>query len=204
MGETELTFPDGTKEKRVIWLDKKPNIKPVSYLGVTGDPISLIYSEVKPEKRIIFGEKRLKGHSPYVFESATDKDAKSGDKTIKIVFRYTDGIKWYSTQQDVTIHINNWLEENQFRPIVILVILTAFVGIVNEFNKWLFEGLFILLKILTYLIEAVALIASMDIFLELEIIGRFNYLLVLLSIILLILIIVFKYMTKNEEPTEKE
>lgn len=118
-------------------------------------------------------------------------DAPQGDNKIRFVLSYSmDGSIWNEDEEEVNIHVNSWLEGNQFRPIVLLVTLTVFVSIVAKFNKWFLKDIHNYFKILYYLIESVVFIALLNIFIDLKLSGRLNFLLAIFSILCLILMVV--------------
>lgn len=107
--------------KWIIWYDKYPEI----YVGSKklGDWL-IFWNETfliaDPQSNLIFGEL-----SPATLKINTSSQAPAGDHILKIFFFYSDGIKWYSSQDHVTIHIREWYEIFWIQltiPIVLFII----------------------------------------------------------------------------------
>lgn len=122
-----------------IFLDKYPDIQKAK--GKVGACISLVnaaFKQISPDSTMIFGESvNINGRRPIKIKVNSSENAPSGDHVIKINFVYSDGESWYSSQEEVTIHIRDWYE-NMWLTILIgmfLVILTYLVD-----RKWLKLG----------------------------------------------------------------
>lgn len=84
-------------------------------------------------------EGRNNGSAPsYIIMNLAD-NATPGDYEIPIVFTYTDGEKWYQDKKQITIHVNNPIEENRFWLVIALTLLgglLTYISIEDNFKKY--------------------------------------------------------------------
>lgn len=128
LAEANRTFDDdGASDIGIVWLDEKPYTHSTFEEGVTFNDLDVIFKQVYPgdKKTVIWGEKKLNKHSPIVLNVTTSNEASRGDKTIKVVLRYSDGEKWYITQDQITIHIRELYE---YPEVLFLIAVAGLLG----------------------------------------------------------------------------
>lgn len=120
---------NGENETVAVWFNEKPTIDYVSK-GATIDINPVYFMEVFPHKRITYGEVYSpRGHPPILFSAYSNEDIDPGDYTIKVIFQYTDGKEWYSSYEEVDIHVKEMYETTEGLIIISIIgsILLAFI-----------------------------------------------------------------------------
>lgn len=123
-----------------VWLDEKPEIRPISAEGGAISLFPVTFMEINGDDRITFGEKTIRGHPPLLFTAFSSEKAALGDNKIKIIFHYSDGKEWYSSQEEVTIHIREWYEKTEYQiSLALLPIVASIIGFAYRKRKKLKE-----------------------------------------------------------------
>ena len=94
----------------VLWLDKYPLMGEGSKRGAFISLVDVIFMQSDPNVNTVYGEESINGHRPVNIKAISSEHAVAGDHIIKIQFVYSDGENWYSSQDDVIIHIKEWYE----------------------------------------------------------------------------------------------
>jgi hypothetical protein len=111
------------------WTNKKPKIVTVDKEGSIISIVNVAFIHNQPNGSVIFGEMAIYGHSPICIHANTS-DVPTGDYPIKIKFFYSDGISWYSSEDEVSIHVRSWAEKNELLIYLIIPFATAIIGAV--------------------------------------------------------------------------
>ena len=129
--------------KGVLWLDKYPFVRVGSKEGALISLVDVVFMQSVPDINKIVGEDIINGHRPIKIKAISSENAPPGNHVIKINFVYSDGESWYSSQDEVTIHINSWAEQNEWLINITVPFSTTFIGALLGFlgafylsNKW--------------------------------------------------------------------
>lgn len=109
-------------ETFAVFLGECPDIQTAS--GKVGAYISLvdtIFMQTSSDSNMIFGELvNPDGEKPIKIKFNSSEIAPPGDYVIRINFVYSDGVSWYSSQDEITIHIRDWYEKIEWQIFLIL------------------------------------------------------------------------------------
>lgn len=144
----------------MVWFNEIPiKMRPISNDVIIISFVNATFMELDPNFRAIFGEVTSNRHPPLLFEGVSSENAFRGDNRIKIIFRYSDGKEWYSSKEEITIHVNNPIEENRqifFIASAILGIILTCISIEDKFQKiissWYGKIIVVIVFVLTVII----------------------------------------------------
>ena len=74
-------------------------------------------------------------YAPFTLDFIVDDKSSTGDHVISLVLFYKNGSKWYSTDQDITLHVNHRYEETDVRFMLILSSILSILIIAYEIGK---------------------------------------------------------------------
>lgn len=111
-----------------IWYDKYPQTEIANKEGAQISFVDVTFKHDIIDSDMVFGEKTINGHRPVKIEAHTNNNIPSGDYIIKIQFFYSDGTSWYSSQDEVIIHIKTWAEQNEIIVGFVIPMLTTIIG----------------------------------------------------------------------------
>jgi len=113
----------------IVWLDKYPNIGIGNKDGAIISFVNSTFMKSEPDIDTIYGEEIVNGHRPIEANCTLDDNAPAGDHIIRVQFDYTDGIAWYSSQDEVTIHIREWYELLSYQMTIAVLIGLGLLGL---------------------------------------------------------------------------
>lgn len=99
---------------------------------------SRIYS-INPGGISNYGEKFFNysgmKYAPFTLDFIVDDKSPTGNHVISLVLFYKNGSRWYSTNQNITLHVNHWYEQTWVHVLLILSSILSIPVIVYEIGK---------------------------------------------------------------------
>ena len=129
-----LSEVDIENKTHAVWWNEKPVKNVIQNEGAIFKLVNVAFLEVRPDARFVFGETYTDlGNPPVIFRGFSNEKINPGDYKIKIIFQYSDGNDWYSSQEEVTIHVREFYEK-PFGQIIIATIGGIILLIFNMYS----------------------------------------------------------------------
>lgn len=147
-GDVGLTFFQFETEEGMRGYDYIKPIGPPVYVCLLDGfsfPLPIEYfkpdriSSVNPGGISNYGETFInysgKKYTPFTLNFIVDDKSPTGDHVFSLVLFYKNGSRWYSTVQNITLHVNHWYEQTWVHVLLILSSILSIPVIVYEIGK---------------------------------------------------------------------
>ena len=74
-------------------------------------------------------------YAPFTLDFIVDDKSPTGDHVISLVLFYKNGSRWYTTDQNITLHVNHWYEQTWVHVLLIISSILSISVIFYEIRK---------------------------------------------------------------------